>query len=226
MGFILNQILCTAFSWLLGTIPFSLVIGRLVAGIDLRQHGSGNVGATNVARTLGARWGVLALLLDAAKGAVPVWLLPILFAIPEGAETNMRVLCGVAAVLGHMFPPWLNFRGGKGVATALGVVIVLAPAAMGIALLAFVLTFAVTRIVSLSSILGSIAFAIAQFSLYGDRLWTSTTYGLGLFSIAVPALIVIRHWPNILRLCKGEEKQLQFKKTVPQAVPEKPADTQ
>jgi len=211
----ISLFLCGLIAWLTGSIPFSLVVARLAKGIDLRQHGSGNVGATNVARTCGAKWGTLALLMDAVKGGLPVWLLPRLFPIPEANFVNAGVLCGVAAILGHMFPVWLEFRGGKGVATALGVVVVLAPAATGIAFLVFLLTFAATRIVSLSSMLGAIAFAIAQFFLFGNALWSAQNWGLGLFSVAVPALIVLRHWPNILRLLRGEEKQLEFRKAKP-----------
>lgn len=209
-----NMWLCAVIAWLIGSIPFSLVIARLAGGIDLRQHGSGNVGATNVARTLGPKWGLLALLMDAAKGALPVWLLPLLFHVPEGSLMNVRVLCGVAAILGHMFPFWLRFKGGKGVATALGVVMVLAPAAMGCAFLTFVLTFAMFRIVSLSSMVAALVFSIAQMALSGAELWSQKNWGLGAFSIAVPVLIIVRHWPNLVRLWRGEEKQLQFRKAV------------
>ncbi|WP_437223867.1 glycerol-3-phosphate 1-O-acyltransferase PlsY [Planctomicrobium sp. SH661] len=209
----MGQFLSVVTSWLIGSIPFSLLIGRIVGGIDLRQHGSGNVGATNVARTMGAKWGILALLLDAAKGALPVWLLPMLFQIPPHSQINVSVMCGIAAILGHMFPPWLGFRGGKGVATALGVVTVLAPGAMGCAFLAFAVTFAISRIVSLSSMVASLVFAIAQIVIAGPELWLPQSRSLGIFSIAVPLLIVLRHRTNIVRLWRGEEKQLRFSKS-------------
>jgi glycerol-3-phosphate acyltransferase PlsY len=139
------------------------------------------------------------------------WLLP-----SNGTSlANEQVLCGVAAVLGHMFPPWLNFRGGKGVATALGVVSVIAPAATGCAFLTFALTFAVFRIVSLSSILGAIAFAIAEFLFQGRAMWTPHTWGLGAFTIAVPLLILLRHRSNIVRLWHGQEPRLQFRSQKP-----------
>src|SRR5690606_37197450 len=104
--------------------PFSLLIARWFGGIDLRQHGSGNVGATNVARTLGFKWGLLALLLDALKGLLPTWGLPLLLFEGDVSRDHAQVVAGLAAIVGHMFPCWLGFRGGKGVATALGVVAV------------------------------------------------------------------------------------------------------
>lgn len=208
----LSLLLCGAASWLIGSIPFSLLIARFGGGIDLRQHGSGNVGATNVARTMGARWGALALLLDAAKGAAPVLLLPWLLSPPDVSPEHQRVLCGICAVLGHMFPPWLGFRGGKGVATALGVVAVLAPLAMGIAFAAFATTFALVRIVSLSSIVAAVTFAAFQLCFHGSQLWTAQTWGLGVFSIAVPLMIVIRHRSNLVRLWKGTEPRMKFGK--------------
>jgi glycerol-3-phosphate acyltransferase PlsY len=198
-------------AWLIGSIPFSLLVARYGGGIDLRRHGSGNVGATNVARLLGPRWGTLALLLDAAKGAAPTLLLPWIFPSNTTSLANEQVLCGVAAVLGHMFPPWLNFRGGKGVATALGVVTVIAPAATGCAFLIFVLTFATSRIVSLSSILAAIGFAVAEFLIQGRAIWTPHAWGLGVFAIAVPLLILLRHRANMVRLWQGQEPRLQFR---------------
>jgi len=198
-------------AWLIGSIPFSLLIARWIGGFDLRTRGSGNVGATNVARTMGTRWGLAALLLDALKGALPVWGLPLLFRIPNESFTLVSVLTGVAAILGHMFPLWLRFRGGKGVATALGVVVVLAPLAMGCALAVFVVTFLISRVVSLSSMAGAVAFTIAQISLHGTELWGAQR-ALGIFSLAVPLLIIVRHWANIGRLWRGEEKPLQIQK--------------
>jgi glycerol-3-phosphate acyltransferase PlsY len=215
MSLLLSQALCAVLSLLAGSIPFSLIVARIGGGVDLRKVGSGNVGATNVARSVGAKWGILALILDAAKGALPVWLLPMLFRIPTESLINTSVLCGTAAILGHMFSPFLNFKGGKGVATALGVVMVLSPAAMGIAFLTFAITFAATRIVSISSMLASVAYAIAVCVNNGSALWSEDKIGLGIFAIAIPALIILRHWPNIVRLAKGEEKQLSLRRTQP-----------
>ncbi|WP_437191293.1 glycerol-3-phosphate 1-O-acyltransferase PlsY [Planctomicrobium sp. SH527] len=196
----------------IGSIPFSLLIAKWVAGIDLRKHGSGNVGATNVARTLGAKWGFIALLMDAAKGALPTALFPLFLSHASPELVNEKVLCGACAVLGHMFSPFIGFKGGKGVATALGVVTVLAPAATGCALLAFILTFALSRIVSLSSIVAAITYAVVEFILMGEKLWAPNSWALGVFAVAIPLLILIRHRTNIVRLLKGEEPKLTFKK--------------
>ncbi|WP_437185037.1 glycerol-3-phosphate 1-O-acyltransferase PlsY [Planctomicrobium sp. SH668] len=203
--------LCALISFLIGSISFCLLIARVFGGFDLRTRGSGNVGATNVGRTMGAKWGITALLLDAAKGALPVAFLPALLNVPEHLKTHAAVLCGVAAILGHMFSFFLQFKGGKGVATALGVVGVLAPTSMGIAFLSFVLAFAASRIVSLSSMVAAVAFAVAQFSLFGSKLWTPDAWSLGAFSVAIPLLIILKHQSNIVRLLKGEEKKFTMK---------------
>jgi glycerol-3-phosphate acyltransferase PlsY len=198
-------------AYFVGSIPFSLLIARWVGGIDLRQHGSGNVGATNVARTLGLKWGIVALLLDALKGLLPTWVLPLLL-YPDGdAQAHAQVASGLAAIIGHMFPCWLGFKGGKGVATALGVVLVIAPLATVCAFGAFALTFAASRIVSLSSIVASAVFAIAEFVILAPSPFSAATWSRALFALAVPALIIVRHRSNIVRLLKGEEKRFTRK---------------
>jgi glycerol-3-phosphate acyltransferase PlsY len=197
-------------AYLAGSIPFSLLLARWVGGIDLRQHGSGNVGATNVARTLGYKWGVVALLLDALKGLLPTWGLPLLFF--GAGHPHAPVAAGVVAIIGHMFPCWLGFRGGKGVATALGVVIVLSWPATLAAFAAFAVTFAATRIVSLSSILASVTFAIAEMIVLWPAPFSSTHWSRGVFALAVPALIIWRHRSNIGRLRRGEEPKLVGKR--------------
>ncbi len=197
---------------LIGSIPFSFFIARFIGGIDLRQHGSGNVGATNVARTMGAKWGVLALFLDGLKGAIPALILPQFLTEHSTSLFNETAICGAAAVVGHMFPPWLGFQGGKGVATALGVISVLAPAATGCAVLAFLLTFFLFRIVSLASIVGSITYCAAEFLLRPEKLFSSDSWGIGVFAIAIPLLIIVRHRSNLRRLWLGQEAKLQLKK--------------
>jgi acyl phosphate:glycerol-3-phosphate acyltransferase len=198
-------------AYLIGSIPFSLLIARWVGGIDLRQHGSGNVGATNVARTLGLKWGLLALLLDALKGLLPTWVLPLLL-FPDGdAHAHAQVASGLVAIIGHMFPCWLGFRGGKGVATALGVIVVIAPLATLCAFGAFALTFAVSRIVSLSSIIASIVFAVAELVILAPTPFAAATWSRAAFALAVPALIIVRHRSNIARLLKGEEQRFTRK---------------
>ncbi|MCA8999774.1 MAG: glycerol-3-phosphate 1-O-acyltransferase PlsY [Planctomycetaceae bacterium] len=204
----LSLLLSAVLAWLVGSIPFSLLIAKWIAGIDLREHGSRNVGATNVARTVGAKWGLAALVFDAIKGILPVVLLPLVFPVPTEWMTHQRVLCGVAAILGHMFPPWLGFRGGKGVATSLGIVAVLSPWSTLVAFISFVVTFAGSRIVSLSSIVAALAFAVSQLLRFGNDLWTAATWSMGVFSIAIPAMIIFRHRTNLGRLWRGEEPKL------------------
>ena len=188
-----------------GSIPFSLLLARAVAGIDIRQHGSGNVGATNVGRLLGWKWGIAALILDTLKGLLPTLLLPSLVRDPA-LGTHVAVGCGLAAIVGHMFPCWLGFRGGKGIATSLGVVLVLGPWGALAALGTFAILFATTRIVSLGSIAGVTAFAIVQLWLLRPDPFSGATWSLAAFSIAAPLLGIWRHRANIGRLLRGEEK--------------------
>lgn len=200
--------LAAASSYLVGSIPFGLLTARAVTGIDIRQHGSGNIGATNVGRVVGKKWGLAVLLFDALKGFLPVLLLPRL--VYDGQCNHLNVMCGVFAILGHMFPVWLKFRGGKGVATALGVIIVLANsywvvlAAVGV----FAATLLISRIVSLSSMLAAITFAAGQFVGLGSAAFSKDTWSLATFSLAVPLLIIIRHRGNLQRLIQGTESRL------------------
>ncbi len=205
------EFVAAVLAYLAGSIPFGLLVARGVAGIDIRRHGSGNIGATNVSRTLGAKWGIAVLLLDALKGALPVLLIPRLFA--ESGETwfdLLRVIAGVATVIGHMFPVWLQFRGGKGVATALGVVFVLSPKASLAAFVGFALCMAASRIVALSSIVAALVFAIGQMVILWPNPFDRAKLPLSMFSLAVPALIILRHGSNIGRLLRGEEKKFSF----------------
>ncbi len=208
-------------AYLCGSIPFGLVIVRAVAGVDLRKVGSGNIGATNAGRVVGKTWGILVLLLDALKGAGPTLLTP-WFAETLGLAVDLstaRVLAGSAAILGHMFPVWLGFRGGKGVATALGAVMVLAPLATLVAGTTFAIVFAVTRIVSLGSILAAIAFGGAQLWIMRPNPFSPEQRSLALFAMAIPALILVRHAGNIVRLVRGTEPS--FRSAHPDRGPQK-----
>lgn len=198
-------------AYLCGSIPFGLVIVRAVAGVDLRKVGSGNIGATNAGRVVGKTWGIVVLLLDALKGAGPTCLAP-WFAESLGlavdAETA-RVLAGATAILGHMFPVWLGFRGGKGVATALGVVAVLAWIPTLAAAVVFAVAVGIKRIVSLGSILAALTFAGVQLWLLRPQPFGAEHRSLALFALAIPVLIVVRHAGNIVRLMRGEEPTFQ-----------------
>ncbi len=193
-------------AYAVGSVPFGWLVARLAKGVDIRTVGSGNIGATNVARSIGKPWGLLVLLLDALKGLLPTALFPL--AALEASDprlTHLRVFCGLAAIVGHMFPCWLRFRGGKGVATALGVVIVLSPIASAIAAGVFAVTVALSRIVSLSSMLAASSYAVVALWQLWPAPFSGDTWSQGLFSVAIPLLIVLRHRSNLKRLLRGEE---------------------
>ena len=202
-------LLCVALAYLSGSLPWGLWVGRFARGVDVRTLGSGNLGATNVYRSLGPALGILTLILDIAKGALPVWLLPhaaFAAAFPGGPEW-CRLAVGLAAVAGHVWTFLAGFKGGKGVATTVGVLLALAPAAFGIFALVFVLVVAVTRYISLGSMLGAAAFAVALAFLVPGGL-RSPTFLLGLL---LALLVVFRHRDNFRRLLRGEERRFSFR---------------
>lgn len=197
------NILLILASYLVGSVPFGLLIGKM-AGKDVRTEGSRNIGATNVNRLLGKKFGILTLVCDCMKGYLPMligsWLTG---ASPAG---NLVVLgCGLAAVVGHMFPVYLGFRGGKGVATGLGVFLFLSPPAILISLVVFVATVGISGFVSAGSLLASGLMPVWLFFL-GAPFVTILT------AAAVAGLIWIKHHENIGRLLKGEEKSWKTKK--------------
>jgi glycerol-3-phosphate acyltransferase PlsY len=202
-------------AYLVGSIPFGYLLARLFKNIDIRQHGSGNIGATNVGRVLGAKWGILALVLDLVKALLPACLFPMLLPADSPWKSHLAVACGIAAIIGHMYPCYLNLRGGKGVASALGVVAFLSPLCTVVAFTVFVLSFAVWRIVSVSSICAAAAFAAGHFCLFQNQLWTADGWSLTAFSIAIPLLIIARHRSNIGRLLRGEEPRYTTRKATP-----------
>jgi acyl phosphate:glycerol-3-phosphate acyltransferase len=202
-------LLCVGIAYLSGSLPWGLWVGRFARGVDVRTLGSGNLGATNVYRSLGPGLGVLTLLLDLAKGALPVWLLPhaaFAAAFPGGPEW-CRLAVGFAAVAGHVWTFLAGFRGGKGVATTAGVLLALAPAAFGVFVLVFLLVVAVTRFISLGSTLGAAAFAVALGFIAPGGL-RSPTFLLGLL---LALLVVFRHRDNFRRLLRGEERRFSFR---------------
>jgi len=202
------HLLLVAGSYLIGSIPFGYLCGRLVRGIDIREHGSGNIGATNVGRVLGGRWGIAVLVLDCLKGLIPTGLLtPLLLSTANAGYLHWQVAAAVATIIGHMFPCWLGFRGGKGVATALGVVICLGGWSAAAAALTFALVFALSRIISLSSIIASLTFGALQMYFLRPNPFDSERWSLAAFSLLAPALIVFRHRSNIVRLWQGKEER-------------------
>jgi len=197
-------------AYLLGSVPFGVVLTRLLTGKDVRTVGSGNIGASNVARAAGKAAGILTLVLDAAKAAVPMLVALHLFA-PEGRAVaeSWAVAVGVAAFAGHIYPIWLGFKGGKGVASALGVFAVLAPIPSLVALVAFGVAYGATRIPAVGSLAGTAVCAIGTFVqvilAQGSAGWSSPVPWAGL---VVALVIVLRHRANIERLMKGAEHKV------------------
>lgn len=200
--------------YLSGSLPFGYLAGRL-KGIDIRQHGSGNIGATNVIRVLGKGIGIPVFILDMLKGWLPVWLAAAWLGTVEGvADTTLlsagKVLTGLAAVLGHMFTFWLGFKGGKGVATTAGVLLGVHWLAMVGGLGVWLITFFVTRFVSLASMLAGVGVAGTMW-VEMSRNGRKDPVMLG-FGILVMVLVIVRHRANIRRILDGTEPQAGQKK--------------
>ncbi len=185
------------FAYLLGSVPTGLLVGRLVGGIDVRRAGSGNIGATNVGRLLGMKWGVLVFLLDAGKGAAAVGL------VAYGLPVSAKILCGLASILGHVFPLFLAFRGGRGVATACGVTLLLTPLPAAVSFGVWLLVLACTRYVSAASMSAAATLPPAVWLLDGRR-------EVLLFASVAAVLVIGRHVPNIRRLAAGTEHRVSW----------------
>ncbi|MDA1230546.1 MAG: glycerol-3-phosphate 1-O-acyltransferase PlsY [Planctomycetota bacterium] len=198
-------------AFLVGGIPFGYLLGRVLLNDDIRKHGSGNIGATNAARILGWKWGFIVLFLDALKGLLPT-LATKLYLQDHGSTGMMNlgaILAGICCIVGHMYPIWLRLRGGKGVATALGVILVIAPQASGVALVTFLIVMGLTRIAGLASIVSVISFTVAHMILMGANAFEFEQLPMTLFSTLVPALIVWKHRSNIARMLRGDEKKMR-----------------
>ena len=199
-----------AVAYLLGSIPFGLILVRAARGEDVRLTGSGNIGATNVARAGGARLGIATLILDALKGYLAVALAIAASHRYNGLDLGLAAaLAALFAILGHVFPVWLRFRGGKGVATAVGAFVGLAPRAVLVVLAIFILVVLISRYVSLGSIVASAVFPVLAYFLYRE---TSSVTDLAVM-LAASWLIILKHKANIKRLLNGTENRLQVKKS-------------
>jgi glycerol-3-phosphate acyltransferase PlsY len=191
-------------SYFLGAIPTSYLLSRLFAGIDLRQHGSRNLGATNLYRVLGWKYAIPAAIVDIAKGAIPV----LVFA-PQVSDSQLFALgCGVAAILGHVFSVFVGFKGGKGVATAAGVMLGLAPLALAVSALVWALLVWLTGYVSLGSIAAAAVLPLAVYLLED-----STSPALLWIAAAIAAGVILLHRRNIQRLLKGTENRFGHRAT-------------
>jgi len=187
--------LSVIFAYLLGSVPTGYILGSL-AGVDVRKAGSGNVGATNVARVVGKRHGIFTLVADIVKGLVPV-----VIALHLGLTSTATALVGVVAFLGHLYPVFLRFQGGKGVATALGVFLGLSPWATLVLMPIFVLVILATRVVSLSSMVAAASAPIVFWLLTSSPILTGT-------SVFIALMIILRHRGNIRRLLSGTEPRV------------------
>jgi glycerol-3-phosphate acyltransferase PlsY len=193
-------------AYLLGSIPFGVLLTKLFGGGDVRKAGSGNIGATNVARVAGPLPGILTLLLDTAKGAAAVWLA----ARFSNESASWMIIAALAALLGHCFPLWLKFRGGKGVATAAGVFLMLSPLALLGSVIVFILVVAFWRYVSLGSIFAAAAMPLLVYLLWAPHHAPPLAVTFGALAAAV--LIIYKHDANIQRLVEGEEPKFSFSK--------------
>ena len=205
----MNELLVIVLAYLIGSIPTSVWVSQYFFGIDIREYGSGNSGATNTYRVLGAKWGTIVMIVDMIKAIVAVKLA---FFLPYAFESdiylvNMQLGLGHAAVLGHIFPIWADFRGGKGVATLFGMVLGIQPNVALCCVGVFILVLYLTRWVSLSSILASIAFPVFILVIFNEpeKLYR-------VFAITVAMLVLLTHQKNIGRLIKGSESKVPILK--------------
>jgi glycerol-3-phosphate acyltransferase PlsY len=191
----MNQLVIVAIGYLVGSIPFAYLLSRR-RGIDLRAVGSGNVGATNVLRTSGVPMAIAAMVLDALKGTIAV-----LVAAPVAVGPATPVAAGLASVVGHIYPVWLGFKGGKGVATAAGVFGVLAPAALALASVVFVLAVWTTRYISVGSLAGAVTLAAAAAA-------SDVPSAVAVGAAATAVVIIHRHRENLARIIAGTERRV------------------
>ncbi len=203
------QILLVIAAYLIGSVPTSVWVSRSFFGIDIRDYGSGNAGATNTYRVLGSKWGTLVMVIDMLKGFLAVKLAFLLpdYAVDEFARTNFQIALGMCAVLGHIFPIWAQFRGGKGVATLFGLVLGVSPwTALGcVGVFLFVLYL--TRFVSLSSILASLAFPVFILIIFNVD-----NHAYRIFAVVVALLVILTHQKNIGRILRGNESKVPILK--------------
>src|SRR5690242_7154433 len=207
----MNEILLIVLAYLIGSTPTSVWVSKRFFGIDIRDYGSGNAGATNTYRVLGAKWGTFVMIVDMAKGilATLLYLLLPFYVVPahDWDRTNLMIGLGLAAVIGHIFPVWAGFKGGKGVATLFGMVVAIQPLVAVCCVGVFLLVLYLTRFVSLSSILSSIAFAVFILFIFNDDV---TLYRI--FSVAVALMVILTHQKNINRLLNGTESKVPILK--------------
>jgi glycerol-3-phosphate acyltransferase PlsY len=211
----LLSLLFVLLAYLIGAVPFAYLTAYWVGGIDIRTVGSGNVGATNVGRVLGFRYFLLVFALDLLKGWLPTWGMPKAVAALTGTTVPwLAVAVALATILGHNFPIYLRFRGGKGVATSLGAVSALDPYASVATAVAFVVFLLITRIVSISSVMGAFVFSAVHF-VRVDRPWDRDQVAMTVLTIALVGMLIVRHRKNFARIAAGTEPKVSFRKKRP-----------
>lgn len=205
----MNELLLICLSYCIGSIPTAVWISKAVHGIDIRDYGSGNAGATNTFRVLGSRLGTVVMLVDVLKGfiATSLYILLPIYLVDELQRTNFMIALGLAAVIGHIFPIWAGFRGGKGVATLLGMAIAIQPLVAACCLGVFLLVLFLTRFVSLSSILAGICFMVCILFIFNEK---EPLYRI--FAVMVALMVVVTHQKNISRLIRGTESKIALQK--------------
>lgn len=205
----MKELVLIIIAYLIGSIPTALLVSKRFFGIDIREYGSGNMGATNTFRVLGSRYGTMVMLIDILKGMAAVMLYNFLpfYLHHELARTNLMLGLGLAAVAGHIFPVFANFKGGKGVATLLGMVLAIQPVIAVCCIGIFALVLFLTRYVSLSSILAAIALPVCVL-----WIWNESEILYRIFTLLVAILVIVTHQKNIGRLLRGVESRIPILK--------------
>lgn len=206
----MNDIFLLTIAYLLGSIPTSVWVSQKIYKIDIRDHGSGNAGATNTFRTLGKKAGVFVMLVDMLKGYFAVQLAHwSIYAWDSEAMVNLQIVLGLCAVVGHIFPIWAGFRGGKGIATLFGMIIAINAWVAFSMVMVFMFMLLITKYVSLSSIVASISFPIMIMVIFRNQ---TPEIAHKLFAIGTAVMVVLTHHKNISRLIQGNEHKVKFKR--------------
>ena len=205
----MNELLLIVMAYCIGSVPTAVWISKSLFGIDIRDYGSGNAGATNTFRVLGSKWGTVVMMVDILKGVVATSLYILLpgYLSDELHRTNLMIGLGLSAVIGHIFPIWAGFKGGKGVATLLGMAVAIQPVVAICCVAVFLLVLYLTRFVSLSSILSGVSFMIFILFIFNER---ETLYRI--FAVLVALMVVLTHQKNIGRILKGTEGKIPILK--------------
>jgi glycerol-3-phosphate acyltransferase PlsY len=201
----MNEVLLILLAYLIGSVPTAVWISKYYFKIDIRDYGSGNAGATNTFRVLGSKWGTFVMLVDVLKGiiATSLYILLPYYLTDEWDRTNFMIGLGLAAVLGHIFPIWAGFRGGKGVATLLGMAVAIQPLVALCCVGVFLIVLYLTRFVSLSSILAGVSFMVFILFIFNEK---EILYRI--FAVLVALMVILTHQKNIGRILKGTESKI------------------